>query len=95
MTEMEQEEAQLPLDGAGGHLARARVAAGKSLAEIAQTTRISERQLLAIETADYAAFPSRAYSVGFARSYAKAVGLDSAAIVAMVREELAQLDFGA
>ena len=94
MIEMEQEEAQLPLDGAGGHLARARVAAGKSLAEIAQTTRISERQLLAIETADYAAFPSRAYSVGFARSYAKAVGLDSAAIVAMVREELAQLDSG-
>ncbi len=92
MVDLEEQEAQLPLEGAGGHLARARTSAGKSLADIAQLTRISERQLAAIETADYAAFPSRAYPVGFARTYAKAVGLDSNAIVAMVRAELSQLD---
>ena len=84
------EEAQLPLEGAGAQLARARVSAGKSLADIAQLTRISERQLAAIEAGNYSALPSRAYSVGFARSYAKAVGLDSNAIVGLVREELAQ-----
>ncbi len=84
------EEAQLPLEGAGAQLARARVAAGKSLADIAQLTRISERQLAAIEAGNYAALPSRAYSVGFARSYAKAVGIDGKAIVDLVREELAQ-----
>ena len=92
MVEIEEQEAQLPLEGAGGHLARARASAGKSLADIAQLTRISERQLAAIEAADYAAFPSRAYPVGFARTYAKAVGLDSKAIAAMVIAELSQLD---
>lgn len=80
----------MPLDGAGAQLARARVAAGKSLADVAQITRISERQLAAIEAGNYSALPSRAYSVGFARTYAKAVGLDGNAIVALVREELAQ-----
>ncbi len=80
----------MPLEGAGAQLARARAAAGKSLADIAQVTRISERQLAAIEAGNFAALPSRAYSVGFARTYAKAVGLDSNAIVALVREELAQ-----
>ena len=89
MSEFE-EEVQLPLDGAGAQLARARVSAGKSLADIAQFTRISERQLAAIEAGNYAALPSRAYSVGFARSYAKVVGLNSEAIVGLVREELAQ-----
>lgn len=87
---VEEGEAQLPLEGAGAQLARARVAAGKSLADLARLTRISERQLAAIEAGNYAALPSRAYSVGFARTYAKAVGLDGNAIVALVREELAR-----
>lgn len=90
MIDNEEQEVQLPLEGAGAQLARARVAAGKSLADLAQVTRISERQLAAIEAGNYAALPSRAYSIGFARTYAKAVGLDSNAIVALVREELAQ-----
>lgn len=90
MIDNEEQEAQLPLEGAGAQLARARVAAGKSLADLAQVTRISERQLAAIEAGNYAALPSRAYSVGFARTYAKAVGLDGNAIVALVRDELAQ-----
>ncbi|MFN5821551.1 MAG: helix-turn-helix domain-containing protein, partial [Novosphingobium sp.] len=55
-------------------------------------TKISERQLGAIETGNYAALPSRAYAIGFTRTYAKAVGLDSNAIIAMVRDELAQVE---
>lgn len=89
MIENEEQEAQLPLEGAGAQLARARVAAGKSLADIALATRISERQLAAIEAGNYSALPSRAYAVGFSRSYAKILGLDGDAIVALVREELA------
>lgn len=92
MIENEQQEAELPLESAGAQLARARQAGGKSLADIAQLTRISERQLAAIEAGNYAALPSRAYAVGFTRSYAKAVGLDSAAVIDLVREELAQLE---
>lgn len=92
MIENEEQEAQLPLEGAGAQLARARVAAGKSIADIALATRISERQLAAIEAGNYAALPSRAYAVGFSRSYAKTVGLNGDTIVALVREELARLE---
>ena len=90
MIDDEQQEAELPLENAGSQLARARQAAGKSLADIAQMTKISERQLAAIEAGNYAALPSRAYAVGFTRTYAKAVGLDSAAVIELVRAELAQ-----
>lgn len=90
MNESEVQEAELPLEGAGAKLARARAAAGLSLGDIAQITKISERQLTAIEAGNYAELPSRAYAVGFTRSYAKALGLDSNEIVQLVRTELAQ-----
>lgn len=90
MIENEQQEAELPLESAGAQLMRARQAAGKSLADIAQVTKISERQLAAIEAGNFAALPSRAYAVGFTRTYAKAVGLDSDAVIDLVREELAR-----
>lgn len=90
MLDNTEQEVQLPLEGAGAHLARARMAAGKSLADISQVIRVSERQLAAIEAGNFAALPSRAYAVGFSRSYAKVVGLDGDAIVAMVHEELAR-----
>lgn len=82
-------EAELPLESVGTRLARAREAAGLSRAQIAATTRIPERHLAAIETGDFAALPARTYAVGFARSYAKALGLDDKAIVEEVRAELA------
>lgn len=90
MIDNEEQAAELPLETAGSRLARARVSAGKSLADIAMVTKISERQLSAIEAGNFGALPSRAYSVGFARTYAKAVGLDSNAIVEIVRQELSQ-----
>lgn len=92
MIENEEQEAELPLETAGTQLARARQAAGQSLADLARTTKISERQLGAIEAGNFAALPSRAYAIGFTRTYAKAVGLDSNAIIARVRDELAQLE---
>lgn len=89
MVEDEQQEVELPLDSAGMQLARAREAAGMSRAQLADKTKISERQLAAIEAGNYGALSSRAYAVGFSRTYARAVGLDDNAIVALVRDELA------
>jgi transcriptional regulator with XRE-family HTH domain len=80
--------AELPLDSAGRQLKRAREAAGKTLADISATTRISERLLAAIEESQYASLPSRTYAIGFSRSYARLVGLDEAAIVSEVRAEI-------
>ena len=54
--------AELPLDGAGGRLRRAREAQGLSRADIAQRTRIPERHLAAIEQGDFAALPARTYA---------------------------------
>lgn len=79
-----------PYAGAGKRLRAAREARRLDLAQIAAETRIPLRHLAAIEEGDFGALPSRAYAIGFSRSFAKAVSLDDAAIVAAVRAELAE-----
>ncbi len=85
----EEELVELPLDGVGTTLLRAREAAGLKLSEIAARTRIAERHLLMIEQGKFSGMASRAYAVGFARSYARTLGLDEKAIADAVRAELA------
>jgi len=74
--------------GPGARLRAAREAQGLALAHIAAETRIPLRHLEAIERSAFDTLPSRTYAIGFARSYAKTVGLDEAAIIAAVRAEL-------
>jgi cytoskeleton protein RodZ len=81
-------EAQLPLETVGSRLRRAREAAGMGIAAIAAQTRISVRQIEALEAGDYAALPGRTYAVGFSRTLARAVGLDEAEVAASTRAEL-------
>ncbi|MGY4398028.1 cytoskeleton protein RodZ [Sphingomonas sp. UYAg733] len=88
MTDVESgEEATLFPKTAGERLRDAREAQGLSLAEIAARTRIPIRQLEAIETSNFAALPSVTYSVGFAKAYARAVGMDEVAIAREVRSQ--------
>ncbi|MFN3865041.1 MAG: helix-turn-helix domain-containing protein [Erythrobacter sp.] len=75
--------------GAGARLRAAREARRLELTEIAAETRIPLRHLEAIEAGDFGNLPSRTYAIGFARTFAKAVGLDDAAITDAVRAELA------
>ena len=77
-------------DGAGARLRAAREARRLELPQIAAETRIPLRHLEAIEQGDFGALPSRAYAIGFTRTFAKAVGLDHVAIVDAVRGELAE-----
>jgi cytoskeletal protein RodZ len=79
--------AQLPL-GTGERLHAAREARKLSLEQVAAETRIPQRHLAAMEAGDFAKLPARTYAVGFARTYAKTVGLDPDAIAAGVRAEL-------
>ncbi|RDE04650.1 helix-turn-helix domain-containing protein [Sphingomonas aracearum] len=72
---------------AGERLRQAREAQGLSLAEVAARTRVPLRQLEAIENADYSALPSVTYSVGFAKAYARAVGVDEVEIAREVRAQ--------
>lgn len=79
------EEATLFPKTAGEKLREAREAQGLSLAEIAARTRIPLRQLEAIESSELAQLPSITYAVGFAKAYARAVGLDEVTIAREVR----------
>jgi cytoskeleton protein RodZ len=88
MAQDDQEEGKLPLLTAGARLREARLAAGLELEEIAARTRIARRHLLALEEDRYGDLASRAYAIGFGRTYARALKLDEQSIVASVRSEL-------
>jgi cytoskeleton protein RodZ len=66
----------------GGRLARARLAAGLSVAEVAERIKATTRQIEAVDADDYARLPPPPFTRGFLRSYARLVGLDPAAISA-------------
>ncbi len=77
-----------PYNGAGQMLRAARQDQGLALSDIASRTRIPLRQLEVIESGAFDALPSRTYAIGFARTYARSVGLDEAPITQAVRDEL-------
>ena len=79
---------ELPLDNAGALMRRAREAAGIDRKTLSQTTRIPERHLTAIEDGRYDALPGRTYVFGFARTYARAVGMDETALLNRLKREL-------
>src|SRR5689334_19760947 len=72
----------------GERLRSAREAKKLSLEDIAAQTRIPLRHLESIEGADWDNLPAPTYTVGFAKSYAGAVGLDRTEIGEQLREEM-------
>ena len=72
----------------GERLKAAREEKGLSLEDIAAQTRIPQRHLESIENADWNNLPAPTYTVGFAKSYAAAVGLDRNEIGDQLREEM-------
>ena len=72
----------------GERLRDARVAQNLDLAEIGARTRIPQRHLGAIETSDFAMLPSITYAMGFAKAYARAVGVDEVEVGRDLRAEL-------
>lgn len=73
---------------AGSQLREAREAAGMSRSDIASKTKVAERHLLAIEEDRFGDLAARTYAVGFARAYARALGMDEKAIAEQVRRQL-------
>jgi cytoskeletal protein RodZ len=72
----------------GERLRAAREEKKLSLEDIAAQTRIPLRHLESIEGADWDSLPAPTYTVGFAKSYAGAVGLDRTEIGEQLREEM-------
>jgi cytoskeletal protein RodZ len=76
---------------AGQRLRAAREAAGMTLEEVATTTRIPTRHLESLENSDFDRLPAPTYSIGFAKNYAQAVGLDRREIAEQLRGEIGGL----
>ena len=87
MAERDEQFTELPLDSPGLRLRRAREAAGLTLSDISARTKIAERHLSSIENDAFEALASRAYAVGFTRSYARALSLDEHEYASAVRDE--------
>jgi cytoskeleton protein RodZ len=84
------ENAEFRFHTVGEQLKAARDERQMSLTDVAAQTRIPIRHLEALEASDFAALPGSMYSIGFAKSYARTVGLDQLVIADEMRAELAQ-----
>jgi len=73
---------------AGERLRDARQKAGYTLDEAASRTRIRQDYLEALETMDPRGLPARAYAIGYLRTYAAFLGLDSFAVVEQFKREV-------
>lgn len=72
----------------GQRLREARESQNLSIEDIAASTRIPTRHLASLETSDWDKLPAPTYSVGFAKNYATAVGLDRNEIGDQLRAEM-------
>ena len=79
----------------GERLRAAREEKGLSLEDVAAQTRIPQRHLVSIESADWDSLPAPTYTIGFAKNYAGAVGLDRSEIGNQLREEMGGQRFAA
>lgn len=82
------EEVEAGSSRVGDQLRAAREAKGLTLEEIANQTRIPRRHLEAIEAGDWSRLPAPTYTMGFAKSYASAVGVDRTQIGEELRAEM-------
>ncbi|QIK78390.1 helix-turn-helix domain-containing protein [Sphingomonas piscis] len=73
---------------AGERLRAAREERSLSLEEVAAQTRIPRRHLESLESSEWDKLPAPTYTIGFAKSYASAVGLDRNDIGDQLRAEL-------
>ena len=85
---IEEEMGEAAAPTVGERLRAAREEKKLSLEHVAAQTRIPQRHLESIETADWDKLPAPTYTIGFAKSYASAVGLDRAEIGDQLREEM-------
>ena len=69
----------------GAVLAAAREAAGIDLVDLARESRVPLRHLTAIEADSHASLPALPYTVGFVKTFARAVGLDPEALALQFR----------
>jgi len=85
---MDEELVETEVPSVGERLRAAREEKKMTLEDIAAQTRIPQRHLESLETSSWDKLPAPTYTIGFARSYATAVGLDRSEISAQLRTEM-------
>ena len=83
-------EEEFQFQTVGEKLKAERERLGLSLSDLAASTRVPMRHLDSIEKSDFSSLPGTTYTLGFTRSYARAVQLDAAALSNEMRAELTQ-----
>lgn len=78
--------------GLGRALKRARIAQGYDIADVARTLRIRPEYIEALEEGDHGRLPGRVYAIGFVRTYAGLLGLDSAVAIERFKSEAGSLN---
>jgi len=81
-------EVPVEAESVGADLRAARLRRSEDIRTIAQALCIRRDLLEALEESRYEALPARAYAVGFVRSYAEYLGLDSRHVVERYKAEL-------
>lgn len=79
-------------DTIGNILRSAREEIGWDIKELAQDLCVNSRYLEAIESGDHDKLPGRAYAIGFVRTYAGRLGLDTHEAVELFKREVASHD---
>lgn len=78
-----------PLETVGLDLRSARQRKGEDLATVSRALKIRKDHLEALEESNLEGLPGRAYAIGFLRSYADYLGLDSNSCVERFKAEIA------
>jgi len=82
-------DGELPLETVGQDLRAARLRRGDDLATVSKALKIRKDHLEAIEEDRLEQLPGRTYAVGFVRSYADYLGLDTVQCVDRFKSEIA------
>jgi cytoskeleton protein RodZ len=88
----ETETGRVPAEPVGTRLKSAREARGLTLGDITERTKIPIRHLESIEASNFEALPGRTYSIGFVRSYSRALDLSAENMVDDLRLEMSTME---
>ena len=72
------------LPSVGEQLRAAREKVGMSLTDLAQTLKLGQRQLEALENGEWTSLPGPTFIRGFVRNYARVIGIDHAPLMAQL-----------
>jgi cytoskeleton protein RodZ len=81
-------DSEAPLETVGQDLRAARLRRGDDLATVSRALKIRKDHLEAVEEDNFAGLPGKTYAIGFVRSYAGYLGLDSAKTVECYKQEI-------